>query len=111
MSVLEVRANLSFDGFRSGRFYQVDGEDPRVKAQIFGGYFTVVNVLEAGDVAPPVDVDSDSADRPGDHLDSGVVRPKKRKKVTGGNGEGEHLPGQDDSVQSPEDVASGQPDS
>lgn len=95
MNIIEVKAQLSFDQFRMGKYYRVDADDPRIQAQIHGGYFKATEPAP-GDLAPA----ASSGDASGD-LDSGVPGPKKRaprKKTLGeevGDGPGEHRPDQD----------------
>ena len=72
MGMIEVQAQLSFDQFRLGKHYQVDGSDPRIQNQVYAGYFKVVNVLGES-LADPVP----GGDAAGD-LDPGVPGPKKR---------------------------------
>jgi|SRR5687768_15072016 len=107
MAMLEVQAVLSFDRFRQGRMYQVDGSDERIQAQVYAGYFKVVNVL--GEDLASVGSGADTA---GD-LDSGVARPPKKrqpkKEVTSGTGD--HLPAGGEPLQPSGDDAAGSPDS
>lgn len=106
MSMIEVRANLSFGQFRQGGHYQLDGDDVTVQNQVYAGYFKVVNVL-GGNVA-----DAPAGGVPDAGVDAGTPGPKKRgrprKEVTGGTGE--HLPGQDSPVHTSGDNAAGPQD-
>lgn len=107
MSMIEVRANLSFGKYRQGRHYQLDGDDPTVQNQVYAGYFKVVNVL-GGDVA-----NAPAGRVPDTGVDTGTPGPKKRgrprKEVT--DGTGEHLPGEGSPVRTSGDDAAGPQDS
>lgn len=108
MAMIEVQAVLSFDQYRQGKFYQVDGNSERIQAQVYAGYFKVVNVL--GENLAPVGSGADTA---GD-LDSGVAGLPKRKgrqKKEVNDGQGDHLPADREPVQPSGDDASGQADS
>lgn len=104
MSMIEVRATLSFDTFRQGRYYQVDGSDPRIQNQVYAGYFKVTDVpgesladpVPGGDVAPD--------------LDPGVPGPKKRapRKAKEVTDEADHLRREGESFPDTEDTAFGQ---
>lgn len=100
MNLIEVKAQLSFDQFRMGKYYRVDADDPRIQAQIHGGYFKATEPAP-GDLAPA----ASSGDASGD-LDSGVPGPKKRapRKKTQAlvdgepDGQGDNQPDQEPSV-------------
>lgn len=51
--MIEAKANLSFNGtmgfFMAGIRYQVDWDDPRIKALVAGGYLTPTGVKEDDD--------------------------------------------------------------
>lgn len=87
MAMLEVQAQLSFDQFRLGKCYQVDGDDPRIQNQVYAGYFKVVNVLGES-LANPASGGDAAAD-----LDPGIPGPKKRapRKAKEVNDEADHL--------------------
>lgn len=108
MAMIEVQAVLSFDQYRQGKFYQVDGTSERIQAQVYAGYFKVVNVL--GENLAPVGSGADTA---GD-LDSGVAGPPKKKpgrpKKEVSDGQGDHLAADREPVQPSGDDASGQAD-
>lgn len=107
MNMIEVRAAMSFEAFKAGRLYQVDGDDSRVQALIHGRYLSVVHSPE------PHVVDSD---RPGPGADTdlgsgsaaGQKRKPKEKKAVDGQGSDLRDPG--DSIHPGEDVAAGVPD-
>lgn len=100
MNLIEVKAQLSFDQFRMGKYYRVDADDPRIQAQIHGGYFKATEPAP-GNLAPaPLGGDT------GGDLDSGVQGPKKRapRKKTQAlvdgepDGQGDNQPDRESSV-------------
>lgn len=102
MSIIEVQAQLSFDQFRLGKHYQVDGSDPRIQNQVYAGYFKIVNVPGEG-VADPVSGGDAAAD-----LDPGVPGPKKgRKKTEKVTDEADHLRCEGTDLRDLKDVAPG----
>lgn len=118
--MIEVQAQLSFDQFRMGKFYQVDGSDPRIQNQVYAGYFKVINVLEDGNVGTSADMDSSAGAGTSGDLGSGNPpvakrKPGRPKKETVTNGAGGDLPGEGDSLHTSGDLAAsvqnGQPDS
>lgn len=107
MSMIEVRATMSFETFRAGRLYQVDGTDSRVQALIYGRYLSVVHspepsVVDSSGLVPGADTD----------LGSGVKAVKKRApaKKAVADGQGSDLRGPGDPVHPGENVASRVPD-
>src|SRR5688572_6692066 len=100
MNMIEVKANLSFDGYRQGKHYQVDADDPRVQAHIAGGY------LKPGGSDGMVATDSPGL-VPDTGVDIGMAGQKRRAKKKVTDGQGQDRPAESEHVHPPGDVATG----
>ena len=107
MSMIEVRASMSFESFRAGRPYQVDGDDPRVQALIHGRYLTVVHVPEPSPVDSAGLVPGAVADLGSGSPAVAKRKPREKKAV---DGQGSDLRGPGDPVHPGENVAVSVPD-
>ena len=103
MNMIEVRATMSFESFKAGRLYQVDGTDSRVQALIHGRYFSVVHSPEPH----VVDFDRPGPGAAGDLGPGSPGKPKKKKAV---DGQGDHQPGGSELVHPAGDHATSAPD-